>query len=156
MIFADEGGTEAFGRALGTLLAPGDVVAISGPLGAGKTVLARGLLAGAGHGGEVASPTFPIVLPYDGPGMRLPVLHADLYRVERPDELDELGLDDALLDGALVVEWPERAGLEPWPQALRLELEPDGEPGGNHRRLTVRVPPSWSPRWPPPPPPPPR
>ena len=144
MILADEGETEALGRALGGVLAAGDVVTLSGPLGAGKTVLARGLLAGAGHGGEVASPTFPIVLPYDAPVMRLPVLHADLYRIERADELDELGLDDGLNDGALVVEWPERAGRAAWPHALRLRLEPEGDT----RRLTAHVPPSWTPRWP--------
>lgn len=146
MILADEEATAALGRALGACLAAGDVVTLSGPLGAGKTVFARGLLAGAGHDGEVASPTFPIVLPYDAPGMRCPVLHADLYRIERAEELDELGLDDALTDGALVVEWPERAGPAAWPDALRLRLTPEGEA----RRLTARVPPSWSPRWPPP------
>jgi len=144
MILFTEAATLALGRELGATLEPGDVIALEGPLGSGKTVLARGLLEGAGHDGEVASPTFPIVLPYDAAAMRVPVLHADLYRIEREDELDELGLDDWLGDGALVVEWPERAGPGAWPAALRLRLAPEEKA----RRLTAAVPPRWWARWP--------
>ena len=136
--------TEAFGRALAARLRAGDVVALSGDLGAGKTTLARGILAGLGHEGDVASPTFPIVIPYDH--LRLPVWHVDLYRIEDPAEMDELGLDEALADGALLVEWPERAGAAAWPDALRLVLTREGE---GARALTATVPPAWERRWPP-------
>lgn len=141
---ADAEATEAFGRSLAPLIRPGDVVALFGTLGAGKTTLARGLLSGLGHDGDVASPTFPIVQAYDPPDVRLPVWHVDLYRIEDPSELEELGLDDALIDGALLIEWPERLpGL--WSQTLRLMLAAEGE----GRALTAGVPPAWGTRWPP-------
>jgi tRNA threonylcarbamoyladenosine biosynthesis protein TsaE len=136
--------TEAFGRRLAGALAPGDVVALYGDLGAGKTTLTRGILAGLGHAGEVASPTFPIVLPYEE--LALPVWHVDLYRIEAPGEIRELALDEALLEGALVIEWPERLGGSLWPQALRLSLVREGE---GARALTAIVPPAWGTRWPP-------
>jgi tRNA threonylcarbamoyladenosine biosynthesis protein TsaE len=140
----DPEATEAFGASLASLIRPGDVIALEGTLGAGKTTLARGLLRGLGHRGDVASPTFPIVIAYDPPAVRLPVWHVDLYRIEDPAELEELGLDDALHDGALLIEWPERLPAL-WPHTLRLELAVDG--GG--RALTSRVPPAWGSRWPP-------
>ena len=145
MWLLDEPAMAKVGKALAGCLRPGDVVALSGPLGAGKTTLARALLAELGHQGEVPSPSFAIVQPYDE--LPLPVTHADLYRLESPDELEELGLDDALAGGALLVEWPERAGASAWPQALRLVLsiEPDGR-----RALTWEVPRAWEERWPPP------
>lgn len=143
---ADPAATEAAGRRLAPLLVPGDVVLLSGDLGAGKTSLARGVLAALGLVGEAPSPTFAIVQPYDPPEVRLPVLHVDLYRIETPDELDELGLDDARHDAALLVEWPERAGTARWPDALHLVLEPD--PAGG-RRLTWQAPAAWEARWPP-------
>ena len=133
------------GAALAAQLRAGDVVALSGPLGAGKTTLVRGVLAALGHQGEVPSPTFAIVQPYDATS--LPVSHADLYRLQDPSELEELGLEDQLLDGALLVEWPERAGEAAWPQALRLSLQP--LPDGR-RALTWEVPGAWEGRWPPP------
>nr|WP_314444709.1 tRNA (adenosine(37)-N6)-threonylcarbamoyltransferase complex ATPase subunit type 1 TsaE [uncultured Sphingomonas sp.] len=133
------------GAALAAALRAGDVVALSGPLGAGKTTLVRGVLMALGHVGEVPSPTFAIVQPYDS--TRLPVAHADLYRIEDPAELEEIGLEDQLLDGALLVEWPERAGEAAWPQALRLSLQP--LPDGR-RALTWEVPGAWEGRWPPP------
>jgi tRNA threonylcarbamoyladenosine biosynthesis protein TsaE len=91
------------------------VVELSGPLGAGKTTLVRGVLIALGHAGEVPSPTFAIVQPYDT--TTLPIAHADLYRLEDPAEIEELGLEDQLIDGALLVEWPERAGEAAWPHA---------------------------------------
>ena len=136
--------TEALGRALGARLQAGDVVALEGDLGAGKTTLARGILAALGHEGEVASPTFPIVIPYEQ--LRLPVWHADLYRIEDPSELDELALEEALEGGALLVEWPERLSDRLWPHALRLVLSREGE---GARALTAEVPPAWEGRWPP-------
>jgi tRNA threonylcarbamoyladenosine biosynthesis protein TsaE len=136
--------TEAFGRRLASQLRAGDVVALFGELGAGKTTLARGLLAGLGHDGDVASPTFPIVIPYDS--LRVPVWHVDLYRLEDPAEMEELALDEALEDGALIVEWPERMGSALWPHSLRLTLKRDGE---GARTLTAGVPAAWEARWPP-------
>jgi tRNA threonylcarbamoyladenosine biosynthesis protein TsaE len=136
--------TEAFGLRLARELRRGDVVALFGELGAGKTTLARGILAGLGHADEVASPTFPIVIPYES--LALPVWHVDLYRIEDPAELDELALDEALVDGALIVEWPERMGEALWPDSLRLTLKRAGE---GARALTAEVPAAWEARWPP-------
>ena len=141
----DAEATEAFGASLAPLLRAGDVVALFGTLGAGKTTLARGLLRGLGHRGDVASPTFPIVQAYAPPDVSIPLWHVDLYRIERPEELEEIGLDEAREDAALLIEWPERLPAL-WPDALRLTLaiEPDGG-----RALTALVPPAWGARWPP-------
>jgi tRNA threonylcarbamoyladenosine biosynthesis protein TsaE len=106
MILADEAATLALGARIAGVLRAGDVVALSGPLGSGKTTLARGCLAGLGYAGEVASPTFTVVQSYDATASRVPVLHVDLYRLDGADEAEELGLDDALADHALLVEWP--------------------------------------------------
>jgi tRNA threonylcarbamoyladenosine biosynthesis protein TsaE len=135
--------TEAFGARLAAALRPGDVVALYGNLGAGKTTLARGILRGLGFQGEVASPTFPIVQPYEE--LALPVWHVDLYRIEDPAELEELALDDALDGGALLIEWPERLGASLWPHALQLSLQRQGEAA---RALTAQVPAAWASRWP--------
>lgn len=142
---ADPAATERVGAALAAVLRAGDVITLQGPLGAGKTSIARGLLAALGLVGEAPSPSFAIVQPYAPPEVRLPVLHVDLYRLDDPAELEELGLDDALYDSALLVEWPERAGPQVWPDALRLTLEhqPDGA-----RRLTWHAPAAWERRWP--------
>lgn len=144
VVLPDAAATEAWGRRLAALLAPGDVVALFGRLGAGKTSLCRGILRGLGFEGDVASPTFPIVLPYAPPDTRVPVWHVDLYRIEVPDEIAELGLDEARGEAALLIEWPERLPALP-PDALRLVLA-DGLAGG--RGLTVGVPPAWASRWP--------
>ena len=138
--------TETVGSALAGLLQIGDVVALSGDLGTGKTTLARGLLRGLGFDGEVSSPTFPIVQIYDGPEMLLPLWHVDLYRIEHGSELPELALDEAREDAAIVIEWPERMGRELWPESLRLTLAFEGSSG---RALTALVPPAWEARWPP-------
>ncbi len=142
---ADAQATEAFGAWLATLVRPGDVVTLEGTLGAGKTSIARGLLAALGLPGEAPSPSFAIVQPYEPPEVRFPVLHVDLYRIDDPAEIDELALDDSRYDSLLLVEWPERAGPGCWPDALRLGLtiEPDGTRG-----LTVGVPEAWETRWP--------
>ncbi len=144
MHLADEAAAHAFGAQLAAAVRPGDVIALSGPLGAGKTSIARGLLSALGLAGEAPSPSFAIVQPYDPPEVRLSVLHVDLYRIEEPDEALELGLDEAD-DALLLVEWPERLGGEYWPDALWLTLAFD-EAGG--RRLTARVPDAWESRWP--------
>ncbi len=142
----DAAATEALGRTLAPLLRAGDVVALFGDLGAGKTSLARGVLAALGLAEEAPSPTFAIVQPYAPPEVALPVAHVDLYRLEDPEEAEELGLDELLEDGVLLVEWPERLGAALWPEALRLAIEPDGSGG---RRLTWTAPAPWEARWPP-------
>jgi tRNA threonylcarbamoyladenosine biosynthesis protein TsaE len=138
--------TEALGRALAGRLRRGDVVALFGDLGAGKTTFTRGILHGLGFGGDVASPTFPIVQPYDRPDVRLPIWHVDLYRIENPAEIGELALDEGRDDAVLVIEWPERLGAALWPDALRLHLSVAGE---GVRSLTAEAPPAWEGRWPP-------
>ena len=139
---ADAAASEAFGARLATVVRPGDVVTLSGPLGAGKTSIARGLLAALGLEGEAPSPSFAIVQPYDPPEVRLPVLHVDLYRLDDPTEIAELGLDEARQDSVLLIEWPERGGDWADALALTLAIEPDGA-----RRLTARVPAAWEARW---------
>lgn len=143
---ADAAASAAFGAALAPLVTPGDVITLTGPLGAGKTSIARGLLAALGLAGEAPSPSFAIVQPYDPPEVRLPVLHVDLYRIESADEMVELGLDETMGDTLLIVEWPERAGAGYWPDALALTIAVDGESG--ERRLTAIVPQRWRTRWP--------
>jgi len=141
----DPQATEAFGAKLAALVRPGDVITLQGTLGAGKTSIARGLLAALGLVGEAPSPSFAIVQPYAPPEVRIPVLHVDLYRIDDSGEIEELGLDDAERDSLLIVEWPERAGAGYWPHALALSLtiEPDGTRG-----LTAMVPAAWETRWP--------
>lgn len=143
MTLADESATVEAGARLAKVVQAGDVITMTGDLGAGKTTLVRGLLRALGHDGEVPSPSFAIVQPYED--LEPPVWHADLYRVEDPSELPELGLD-SLGDSLLVVEWPERAGEGAWPEALRLTLEILGP---KRRRLTAEVPAAWEGRWPP-------
>ncbi|MBA3941067.1 MAG: tRNA (adenosine(37)-N6)-threonylcarbamoyltransferase complex ATPase subunit type 1 TsaE [Sphingopyxis sp.] len=140
----DLAGAARIGAAIGAVLAPGDVVLLSGDLGTGKTTLARAMLKARGLAGEAPSPTFAIVQPYAPPEVDLPIAHVDLYRIEAEDELIELGLDDYLHDGALLIEWPERLGAEGWPGALHLSISGQGDA----RVLTAAVPTSWGGRWP--------
>ncbi|MDR7103443.1 tRNA (adenosine(37)-N6)-threonylcarbamoyltransferase complex ATPase subunit type 1 TsaE [Croceicoccus sp. BE223] len=124
----DMAATEALGRGIADRLRPGDVVALTGGLGAGKTTLARAIVAALGHEGEVPSPTFAIIQTYDPPGVRLPLVHADFYRLEHPEEALELGLDDYRHGAALIAEWPDRAGgfvHEADCLSIRLETAPN-------------------------------
>ncbi len=99
--------TEALGRTIGALLQSGDVIALSGDLGAGKTVLTRGIAGGAGAGGYIASPTFTLVREYSGP---VPIYHVDLYRLDTPKQIEDIGLDEILeRPGIVVIEWAEQA-----------------------------------------------
>jgi tRNA threonylcarbamoyladenosine biosynthesis protein TsaE len=142
---ASDGDTRALGARLALLLRRGDVIALHGDLGAGKTTLVRGLIQSLlGHGEEVPSPTYTLVQMYEGPGF--PVWHFDLYRLENADDVQELGWDETQ-DGAALIEWPDRAGehlpvnrldvfLEISGDGRRARLEPGGE--GWQERLDER------------------
>ena len=125
---ADEAATARLGAEIAPWLRPGDFVALEGDLGAGKTTLARGLLCALARDDtlEVPSPTFTLVQSY-GEG-RLPVAHFDLYRLEQARDMEELGLDDALAEGAALVEWPLRLGdaLPASRLEVRLAITPEG------------------------------
>jgi tRNA threonylcarbamoyladenosine biosynthesis protein TsaE len=99
--------TERLGRELGARLRAGDLVVLSGPLGAGKTVLARGIGVGWGVQGPVTSPTFVIAREHPAGPRGVPLVHVDAYRLDGLDELDDLDLDTDLVDAAVVVEWGE-------------------------------------------------
>jgi tRNA threonylcarbamoyladenosine biosynthesis protein TsaE len=126
IILADPGATLALGARLGAQLAPGDVVCLSGGLGAGKTTLARGAIAAwTRDGQEAPSPTYVLVQTYEGPRGQL--WHVDLYRLKRAEEAWELGLEDAFADAACLIEWPERLGGALPRDRLDIALEIEGE-----------------------------
>ena len=106
----DEAATAALAQRLGPFLRPGDLVALRGDLGAGKTAFARALIRAltCDPDREVPSPTFTLIQSYET--ARGNLYHLDLYRIGSPDELDEIGWDEALVDGIVLVEWPDRAG----------------------------------------------
>lgn len=141
MTLDDEQATAQLGASLAAVARGGDVITLSGPLGVGKTALARAFIAALGHADDVPSPSFSLLQPYDD--LEPAVWHVDLYRIDDPSELDELGLD-AAADAVLLIEWPERAGAGHWPNALALSLD-FGQ--GGERMLTAKVPPSWEGRW---------
>lgn len=111
---------------IGTRLTPGAIVLLRGPLGAGKTTLAKGIAAGLGVTDTVTSPTYTIVSDYRG---RLDLHHIDLYRIDGPEEFEQLGLDDALYgDAVSLIEWPERAGesIDGTTAEIEIRIESDG------------------------------
>jgi tRNA threonylcarbamoyladenosine biosynthesis protein TsaE len=133
MILGDEAATARLGATIAHALQPGEAVCLSGPLGAGKSTLARALVRELTTPDEdVPSPTFTLVQFYEG--ARLKVAHFDLYRVSNPDEAYEIGLDEALDEGAAVIEWPER--LQGRLPADRLDVEIGIEAAGRRVRLT--------------------
>ena len=115
-----ESDTVTVGRAIGEALRKGDVVLLMGDLGAGKTCMARGMAQGVDSAAAARSPTFVIVNEYRG---RIRLSHCDLYRVGGPGEVVELALEERLTDGALAIEWPERAGGELPEDALLVHIE---------------------------------
>ena len=119
----DPGQTKALGDRLGRILAPGDVIFLIGELGTGKTVLVKGMAKGLGADEEsVTSPTFTLINEYQGRDM--PLYHIDLYRVEDPLDLDNIGLDEILGgDGAAAVEWPERFESRLAPPILKIFIK---------------------------------
>ena len=141
----DLAATAALGARIAANLRPGDVIALSGGLGAGKTTLARAIIAALGHDGEVPSPSFAIFESYDPPLVRLPLVHADFYRLARPAEADELGLDDYREGAAMIAEWPDHAGgFAHEPACLSIALE-----GGDQDRMGIVEPGAdWLSRWP--------
>ena len=146
ILLRSESDLELFGAKLATALRPGDVIALSGDLGAGKTTLARGVWKALGLDGEAPSPTFAIVQPYEPPEVKLPIWHVDLYRLDDSEDSLELGLDEAREHAALLIEWPERLGPALWDDALRIRIDIVDE---NTRCLTASIPPAWEGRWPP-------
>ena len=139
----------AYGARIAARLRAGDVVALEGGLGAGKTTLARAILAALGHAGEVPSPTFTIIESYDSPALRLPVVHADFYRLEDPAELAEIGLDDYREGAVLLAEWPDHAGgFTQEPGCLAITLEVVGESGEGGRMAIARGGADWVGRMP--------
>jgi tRNA threonylcarbamoyladenosine biosynthesis protein TsaE len=136
--------TREIGRALAPLLRPGDALALTGELGAGKTTLVQGIAAGLGFDGHVVSPTFSLVREYDG---RLRIHHVDVYRLDRVQDVLDLGLDEATADGGvLLVEWGDAVeGLLP-PDHLVATLTTTGE----HEERSIAfegIGSSWRLRW---------
>jgi tRNA threonylcarbamoyladenosine biosynthesis protein TsaE len=133
----------ALGARIAKRLRPGDVVALSGGLGAGKTTLARSIIAALGHRGEVPSPTFTILETYDA--LDPPLVHADFYRIESPADMEELGLHDYREGAALIAEWPANAGgFANEPGCLSITLET----AGNGRAAIVEPGVDWLGRLP--------
>lgn len=125
VLLADEAATGRLGAAVARALEAGEAVCLSGPLGAGKSVLARALVRALTRPDEEApSPTFTLVQFYEGE--RLAVAHFDLYRLTDPDEAYEIGLDEALREGAAVIEWPERLQGRLPPDRLDIEIAIEG------------------------------
>jgi tRNA threonylcarbamoyladenosine biosynthesis protein TsaE len=138
MILKDEAATARLGAAIAGRLRAGEAVCLSGPLGAGKSTLARAMIrALTTPGEEVPSPTFTLVQFYEGP--RLRIAHFDLYRLADPEEAYEIGLDEALEDGAVAIEWPERLQGRLPPDRLDVEIALAGS--GRSARLTPQG--SW-------------
>jgi tRNA threonylcarbamoyladenosine biosynthesis protein TsaE len=132
----DEAATQRLGQVLSRTLRPGDAVCLTGPLGAGKSTLARALVrALTTPDEEVPSPTFTLVQFYDGPDF--PVAHFDLYRLTDPDEAYEIGLEEALEDGAALIEWPQRLRGRLPTNRLDIDITPVASEDGEARRAVL-------------------
>ena len=131
---------DRLGARIAAALQPADVVALSGDLGAGKTTLARAIIAALGHAGEVPSPSFSIIELYEPPAVSIPLVHADFYRLAKPQDVEQLGLEDYRSEAVLIAEWPENAGgfaSERGCLSIRLEAAEKG------RRAIVEPGPDW-------------
>jgi tRNA threonylcarbamoyladenosine biosynthesis protein TsaE len=135
---ADLAATERLAARLARHAQAGDVIGLEGPLGAGKTAFARGFIAALLGPIEVPSPTFTLVQVYEGDGVS--IWHFDLYRLTKPEEADELGLDEALATGIALIEWPERLGDRTPPDRLVVRLEPGRRPSERQAHLSAHGP----------------
>ena len=122
----DEAATAALAARISALASPGDVIALKGDLGAGKTTFARGFIRACGCTEEVPSPTFTLVQVYELGAAA--IWHFDLYRIKSPEEAWELGIEDAFSEGISLIEWPERLGPLLPPRRLEIELLFGGRP----------------------------
>ena len=138
----DPAATDRLGAAIGLALRVGDVVALSGDLGAGKSALSRAAIRARLNdpAAEVPSPTFTLIQTYEA--YDLEIWHVDLYRLDSSADAFELGLDEAFTMAACLIEWPERLGGDLPADALRIDIDHDGD----GRRATVRIPKSWQDR----------
>jgi tRNA threonylcarbamoyl adenosine modification protein YjeE len=134
----DEAATAALGAAIARDLRAGDAILLKGELGSGKSTLARAILRALGVREYIPSPSFTLMQTYETP--RLTVRHFDLFRISAASELQELGIEDALADGAVLLEWPERIGGERPCDALEIELAATSE---TSRKATLRGPERW-------------
>ena len=123
-------------KKMGSEALPGQIICLEGDLGVGKTVFAKGLALGLGLSEPVSSPTFTIVKTYEGG--RLPLYHFDVYRIEEPEEMEEIGYEDFFFsDGLTVIEWPSRIEELIPEEAVRVRIEKDPRMGFDFRRITV-------------------
>lgn len=130
--------TQKVAQHLAPLLQEKDALLLKGDLGAGKTCFARALIQSLGVTGEVPSPTFTLVQSYETE--RFPVFHFDLYRLKDPEEIEEIGFDEAMIDGVVLVEWPEKAASYMPRGALTLHFELKDD---NSRFVEFDVPAKW-------------
>ena len=135
----DENATTALAARLATLARPGDVIALQGELGAGKTSFARAFIRARGADEEVPSPTFTLAQAYEFPDTT--VWHFDCYRLRNPEEAWELGIEDAFRDGISLIEWPEKLG--PLLPARRLEISLLSGPSPQARRAVIDAGSGW-------------
>ncbi|PKU21505.1 tRNA (adenosine(37)-N6)-threonylcarbamoyltransferase complex ATPase subunit type 1 TsaE [Telmatospirillum siberiense] len=140
---ADEAATHRLGATLAGLAAAGDVIALEGDLGSGKTALARAFIrALTGPEEEVPSPTFTLAQLYDCENAT--IWHFDLYRLEKPEDALELGIEDAFAEGISLIEWPDRLGG--WLPADRLTVALSSGTGAGSRRVRLTGGPAWTTR----------
>ena len=139
VLFSSQSETESFAKALARVLAPGDVLLLSGDVGGGKSTFARALIRHlTSPDEEVPSPTFTLVQTYESE--KFPIWHFDLYRLELPEEVWELGVED-IQKGIALIEWPEKMGPYIPSEALHLTFE-YGETE-EERRVTLKAPVQW-------------
>lgn len=147
-ILSDEAATCRFAAALARQVKPGDLLALSGDLGAGKTTFARAFIRAACNSDsiEVPSPTFTLVQTYNVTDGSM-IFHSDLYRLKGPDDIEDLGLEDERESSILLVEWPDRMPADWWHDALKIEFlhPPEGQETGRIVQVTAENP-TWQKR----------